>query len=181
MITCVETGSRIDAFVDGELSPTESVDVARHLAQCGAGDRTASRLLTLRDVVVAETERAVDALDLSGVWTRVEGAIDRAKAQGDWRERVAARRRIPRPAVWGGIAAIAASAALFLRTPAPPPAPAQIAKSEPAAAQPARTAKRLPNHVYIDRLAGKDIAVRREPKSGTTMIWVHHEVESNGW
>ena len=28
---------------------------------------------------------------------------------------------------------------------------------------------------------GKDINVYREKKSGTTMIWVNHEVESNGW
>jgi hypothetical protein len=33
------------------------------------------------------------------------------------------------------------------------------------------------NHAVIDRLTGKDIAVRREPKSGTTFIWVNHTVE----
>ena len=44
-----------------------------------------------------------------------------------------------------------------------------------------QTAKRPPNHVVIDRLAGKDIAVRRAKKDGTTMIWVNHEVERSGW
>ncbi len=32
------------------------------------------------------------------------------------------------------------------------------------------------NHTYIDRLTGKDITVRREPKDGTTVIWVNHTV-----
>jgi hypothetical protein len=52
------------------------------------------------------------------------------------------------------------------------PKPIAVAKND---------SKRLPNHVFIDRLAGKDIALRREAKSGTTMIWVNHEVERNGW
>ena len=37
------------------------------------------------------------------------------------------------------------------------------------------SASRLPpNHAYIDRLAGRDVLLRREPKSGTTLIWVNH-------
>ena len=39
----------------------------------------------------------------------------------------------------------------------------------------ASVSKRAVNHAYIDRLSGKDIAVRREPKSGTTIIWVSHQ------
>jgi hypothetical protein len=37
---------------------------------------------------------------------------------------------------------------------------------------------RFTNDADIDRLAGKDIAVRREPKSGTTIIWVNHLEEA---
>jgi hypothetical protein len=37
---------------------------------------------------------------------------------------------------------------------------------------------RSTNAADIDRLAGKDIAVRREPKSGTTIIWVNHLEEA---
>jgi hypothetical protein len=31
------------------------------------------------------------------------------------------------------------------------------------------------NQTFIDRLAGKGVAVRREPKSGTTIIWVNYD------
>src|SRR5262249_45306122 len=104
-------------------------------------------------------------------WPAVQAEIVRADAQTAWRERVAARRRFPvRLSLWGSAAAIAAGATLFFRLPV-----LQQATNEPV--QPAAAvrvaAKRLPNHVYIDRLAGKDIALRREPKSGTTIIWVN--------
>jgi hypothetical protein len=77
------------------------------------------------------------------------------------------------------VAAIAAGTMLYLR-PVSPHKPKQTASNAASAAQRGIN-KRLPNHVYIDRLAGKDIALRRESKSGTTMIWVNHEVESSGW
>jgi hypothetical protein len=149
------------------------------------------RLHAIREALADGSARAVDQLDLSGVWAQVDRAIARVEGQQVWRDlgrdRAAAKRGIlPRRLGWGAAAAIAAGTALFMRPvggpivgPVAPTAqvakggtPAQLAKAE---------SKRLPNHVYIDRLAGKDIALRREPKSGTTMIWVNHEVERNGW
>jgi hypothetical protein len=50
------------------------------------------------------------------------------------------------------------------------PPPAQIAKN-----------KRVPNHVIIDQLAGKDITLKRDDQKGGTMICVNHEVERSGW
>jgi anti-sigma factor RsiW len=179
MMTCTDAGPRIDGFVDGELPPAVSIDVARHVSQCRRCDATVQNLLAVREALVAETDRALAEVDLSRVWGHVEREMARADAQGAWRERVAVRRSVPRGFVWGTVAAIAAGTALFLR-PITGPAVLQVAKTAPTAAMRA-AAKRLPNHVYIDRLAGKDIALRRESKSGTTMIWVNHEVDSSGW
>jgi hypothetical protein len=138
-------------------------------------------MVLIRDALVGASERAVGAMDLSGVWPHVQREIARGEAQTAWRDRVAARRHVPRSVVWGTVAAMAAGIALLVRPTDPGSTRAAQVASRPVPVAAARVAKRLPNHVYIDRLAGKDIALRREPKSGTTMIWVNHEVESSGW
>jgi anti-sigma factor RsiW len=181
-MTCVDAGAHIDAFVDGELSPSASVDVARHVGQCARCDGAVRRLLTVREALIAESERAVAGLDLSRVWPSVDAETARLREQAAWRERRPSSRRLSRGMAWGtSIAAIAAGAALFLRVPGSPTAVPGLAKDATPVAATRVAAKRLPNHVLIDRLAGKDIALRREPKSGTTMIWVNHEVDGNGW
>ena len=48
---------------------------------------------------------------------------------------------------------------------APPP------ESRPAPA--VASYRALPNQTFFDRLTGKDLRVRREPRSGTTIIWVN--------
>jgi hypothetical protein len=141
------------------------------------------RLLAIREALADGSARAFYQLDLSGVWAQVDQAIGRIEGQQEWRDRAAAKRGIlPRRLAWGAAAAIAAGTALFLRPIGGPDAVTPMAGGKPVATQVAKAeSKRLPNHVYIDRLAGKDIALRREPKSGTTMIWVNHEVERSGW
>jgi anti-sigma factor RsiW len=176
-MSCTDVEALLDAFVDGELSPSISVDVARHAGQCASCDMIVRDMVLLRDALVGASERAVAALDLSRVWPHVESEIVRGEQQTAWRDRVAGRRRVSRGVVWGTIAAMAAGIALLVRPTDPVSTPGPIGK----VASVNRVDKRLPNHVYIDRLAGKDIALRREPKSGTTMIWVNHEVESSGW
>jgi len=190
-MTCADAAARIDGFVDGELSPSLAIDVARHLGQCPRCDASVQSLLAIREALADGSARAVDQLDLSGVWAQVDRAIARVEGQQEWRDlgrdRAAAKRGIlPRRLGWGAAAAIAAGTALFMRPVGGPVvgpvAPsAQVAKSGAPAQLAKAESKRLPNHVYIDRLAGKDIALRREPKSGTTMIWVNHEVERSGW
>ena len=182
-MTCADAAARIDGFVDGELSPSLAIDVARHLGQCRRCDASVQRLLAIREALADTSARAVDQLDLSGVWAQVDHAIAKVEGQQEWRDRTAAKRGIlPRRLAWGAAAAIAAGTALFLRPVGGPYAVTPMAGGKPVATQVAKAeSKRLPNHVYIDRLAGKDIALRREPKSGTTMIWVNHEVERSGW
>ena len=174
MTTCGDTAEHIEAFIDGALEPSASVEVARHLGQCVRCDQAMRGLLGLREALVAESDRVASTLDLSGVWPAVERNLMRVAEQTAWRQRVAARRRgLPRGVAWGAVAALAAGMVLFLRSTDGPAPVMTVAK--------ASATKRLPNHVFIDRLAGKDIALRREPKSGTTMIWVNHEVERSGW
>jgi hypothetical protein len=187
-MTCADAAARIDGFVDGELSPSLAIDVARHLGQCRRCDASVQRLLAIREALADGSARAVDQLDLSGVWAQVDQAIAKVEGQQEWRDRAAAKRGVlPRRLAWGAAAAIAAGTALFMRpvggreTVGPIAPVAQVAKGGAQAQLAKVESKRLPNHVYIDRLAGKDIALRREPKSGTTMIWVNHEVERSGW
>ena len=176
---CAAARERFDAFVDGELPPSGSVEVARHLSGCAPCDRQVQAMLAMRDALAAESDRALAGLDFSGVWPAVEKAIERDDAQRIWRERGAAGRRgLSRGLTWGAVAAMAAGTMLFLR---PATKPGHVAGTQGTPPAATRVAKRQPNHVLIDRLAGKDIALRRESKSGTTMIWVNHEVESSGW
>jgi anti-sigma factor RsiW len=180
-MTCADAGARIDAFVDGELSPSASVEVARHVGQCTRCDGAVRRLLGVRDALIAESERALAGLDLSRVWSNVHAKTAELDAQAAWRMRRPSQGRVTRGMAWGtSIAAIAAAATLFFRPGAIPVVPGLASKTPPVTVAKA-TQKRPPNHVFIDRLAGKDIALRREPKSGTTMIWVNHEVDGSGW
>jgi len=178
-MTCADAAPRIDGFVDGELNPSLAIDVARHLGQCQRCDASVQRLLAIREALADTSSRAVDQLDLSGVWAQVDRAITKVEGQQVWRDRAAAKRGVmPRRLAWGAAAAIAAGMALFLRPVAGPEMPVPGPSK---GVQQAQAPKRPPNHVVIDRLAGKDIAVRRAKKDGTTMIWVNHEVERSGW
>jgi anti-sigma factor RsiW len=178
---CTEVGELIEAFVDSELPPEELLQVARHAGQCGRCDGVVRDLLAVREAVIADTSRLIDGVDLSRVWAGVDAAITRTDGQAEWRRRGEARRATfggRRVTIWGSMAAIAAGVALFVGMPpggerkrvAVTQPPTQIAKN-----------KRIPNHVIIDQLAGKDITLKRDDQKGGTMIWVNHEVERSGW
>jgi len=123
----------------------------------------------LRESVAWLVEGEGRTLDLSGVWPAVAATIPRSTRRRHRGSIVP--RQLP---VWGAVMALAASVLLWLGSTGQPPAhaPKQIASVEQSA-----TRARAANHAVIDRLTGKDIAVRREPKSGTTVIWVNHTVE----
>ena len=176
MMSCTDVAGLLEPFVDSELTPATLLDVARHAGHCASCEAQVADLLAVREAVVAGSERAIAGLDLSAVWPHVAREMERIDAQTAWRARSEGRRVSRRLVVWGSVAAIAAGAMLMMRGPLLPTGAPVAGDGAPAA--PTRVAKRLPNSVYIDRLAGKDIALRREPKSGTTMIWVHHEVQN---
>src|SRR5262245_19680209 len=187
-MTCSDVEQLLDGFVDTELPAAQLLHVARHAAGCAACDTAIRDLAALRQSVTALVEREAAALDLSGVWPAVEAAIAPPVTR---RARVLPlRRTIPAAPLWGALMALAASVFVWLSGPSTELA-TQVATQVASANRPAPAVRagtvratrstttpmrpmRLNNDADIDRLAGKDIAVRREPKSGTTIIWVNH-------
>lgn len=155
MTSCSDVETRLDAFVDSELSPTEQIDVARHLAGCPPCDAAVERLLTLRERLCAMTD-AVTA-SLPSVWPAVSERID---AEVRWRSR---RARAPLGAMpmWAAGMAMAAAALLFLR----------VMGSGGDVAPP--RAERMARSAVIERVVG-NVDVRRDVKSGAPIILVNH-------
>ncbi|MBI3629205.1 MAG: zf-HC2 domain-containing protein [Candidatus Rokubacteria bacterium] len=162
-MTCRDVEQLLGHFVDAELPPPMLLAVARHAGSCAACDQAARELTELHEAIAHTVEADVAGFDFSRVWPEVERRItpERPRVAGGWR-------RISSTPLWGGALAAAASALFFLQMPANV---TQVAtsKPKPAIVKPDR------NQAFIDRLAGKRVAVRREPKSGTTMIWVNYD------
>jgi anti-sigma factor RsiW len=158
-MTCGDVDTLLDAFLDSELPPPMLVSVARHAAACAVCDETIRSFTTLRDSVADTVRRDAAAVDLSGLWARIDGAIDGDQRRRRWTGRVRGTR------VWVAGFAMAAAVTLIVLS-VLPTAPTQVAGG--------KVQRVPPNHAYIDRLAGRDVLLRREPKSGTTLIWVNH-------
>jgi len=164
-MTCRDVEQLLGHFVDAELPPPQLLAVARHAGSCAACDQAARELTELHEAIAHTVEAEVAGFDFSRVWPEVERRItpERPQVAGGWR-------RISSTPLWGGMLAIAASALFFLQMPANTPPVVVQQKTKPAVSRPDR------NQAFIDRLAGgKRVAVRREPKSGTTMIWVNYD------
>lgn len=184
-MACPDIEHLLDAFVDSELAPAQLLEVAQHAASCATCEVAIGELTALRQSVAALVEQESSRLDLSRVWPAVEATIGRsAMERGAPARVVPLRRSVPALSACGALAALAASVFFWVQ-PAPrslgPVAPrSQVTSRLPAggvevASVSKARAIRSMNHADIDRLSGKDIAVRREPKSGTTIIWVSHE------
>lgn len=164
-MTCADVDRLVDAFIDTELPPGQMIAVARHAGTCQGCDAAIRDLEALRHAMGGAIEAEVDGLDLSGVWPSVAVTVDAAAAR---RAKVRHIRQLP---VWGVALALAASLVAFLMPGEQPVQRADVHRPRPAS----RLAS-LPNYAQIDRLAGKNIAVRRVPKDGTTVIWVNQQV-----
>jgi anti-sigma factor RsiW len=186
-MTCSDIEQLLDAFVDTELSPPQLLDVARHAASCAACDRAIRDLTGLRQSVAALVERESRELDLSGIWPAVDAAIQVSTRSAT--RVVPFGRRVQAAPLWGALVALAASVFVWLSGPSSELATrmshemssevaTQVASADRHVAATANVSPvrlmRASNDADIDRLSGKDIAVRREPKSGTTIIWVNH-------
>lgn len=101
-MTCTELDARLDAYLDGDLSPADHAAVERHLAACGACAALHTDLVALR-----ERARAVprEVPPPPAVWTAV------SRAARDRRPSLFAVRSVPaRLTPWG----LAAAAALLV-------------------------------------------------------------------
>lgn len=160
-LRCAEVEELLDAFVDAELPGPTLLAIARHAGGCPPCDQAIQGLEALRQVVGEAGNAAADALDLSSVWPAVAAEVERADARRRWQRRV----RAVRAPLWGALA-IAAAAVLFLRS---APVDAPTARSD---GPRTRTVATRPNQASVDRLVGKSVRLRREPRTGTMMIWV---------
>lgn len=166
-MTCADVDHLLDPFIDTELPPGQMLAVARHAGTCPACDAMLRDFEIMRQSLGSHVQAEVDELDLSGIWPAVAVEVDAAIER---RSRWMSRRQLRKAPVWGVAFALAASLVLFFR---PVEQPRQMADTpKPRLGRLAS----LPNYAQIERLAGKNIAVRREPKDGTTMIWVNHQV-----
>ena len=159
-MTCADVERLVDAFTDAELPASTMLAVARHAAGCSTCDDSVRLLQALHESVAGAVRADVDSLDLSRVWPAVAAAADRVDARRSWSRRARAV-----PAAAAGALAVAAAAVFWLQSARVAPTPDTV---------PTIVASRvLPNQAFIDRLAGKDLRLRREPRSGTTIIWVN--------
>ncbi len=158
-MTCSDVATLLNAFTDAELPAPMMLAVARHAGGCDACDAVVRRVGALHDAVASSIDAEVDTLDFSGVWPAVAAAADATDARRSWRSRL---RLLPGALV--AATAVAATALVWFRgVPAERVAPpTRVA-----------TARALPNQAFIDRLAGKDVKLRRDSRSGTTIIWVN--------
>ncbi|TMA99544.1 MAG: zf-HC2 domain-containing protein [Deltaproteobacteria bacterium] len=156
-MTCADVERLVDAFADAELPAPTLLAVARHAAGCSTCDESVRGLQELHESVTRVVRAEVDALDLADVWPAVAAAADRVDARRSWSRRARAV-----PAAAAGALAVAAAAVFWLQS-------ARVAPPR----DPTPAHRTLSNQAFIDRLAGKDLRLRREPRSGTTIIWVN--------
>ena len=157
-MTCGDVETLLDAFLDSELPPPMLVAVARHAGGCGACDETIRSLTSLRDAVADTVRRDAEAVDLSGLWSRIEGAMESVDQRRRWRERL---RGAP---MWVAGLAVAAGLALVAMNVPVPTKSIQIARGN----------SYPRNHAILDRVAGRQVGVRQGPKDGTTVIFVNY-------
>jgi anti-sigma factor RsiW len=161
-MTCGDVERLLDAFIDRELPAPMLLEVARHASACPPCDATVRQFATLGDLIGRTLAGDAAALDLAPVWPAVARRIERTTRWRWWAERL---RTVP---AWGVAAAALAASALFWLEASSPPARRAVRVA----------ATRLrPDQAVIDRLAGKHVTVRSEPKAGMTMIWVDYPVE----
>jgi len=156
-MTCGDVETLLDGFLDSELPPPMLVAIARHAGGCSTCDQAIRSLTAVREALAETVRRDAEAVDLSGLWSHVDAAIESTQRRRLWSERLRGA-----PAVAAGLAMAAALALVVLNV---------QSTSEVSSVRPSRVP---PNHAYIDRLAGRDVLLRREQKSGTTVIWVNH-------
>jgi anti-sigma factor RsiW len=155
-LTCAEVRELLDPFLDAELPATMLLAVARHAGSCAVCDAEVREGSALHDAIEATLQSEAETLDLSRVWPTVAARTERV----DRRRR--ARRLAAVPVFGAAGLALAASALLWFRAPAP--VPERVASARP-----------RPNHAVIDRLRSEaaDVAVRRDRKNGTMLIMVN--------
>ena len=161
-MTCAEAAELLDAFVDAELPGPVLLAVARHAGGCATCDQALREVTEVREAVEQTLRAEADALDLSGVWRRVEHDIRGIERRRPWVRRL---RLVP---AWGAAAALAAGLAVWMRAPEH---------------EPERLVRARPNQANIERLEsipGARVGIVKDRKLGTTLIMISAPADEVG-
>jgi anti-sigma factor RsiW len=152
---CTDAQPQLDAFVDTEIPPRELVEVARHVAECVTCDARVKQLMVLHDIVQDVTEADMSGIDLAGLWTGVEAALD-AQAAGGAGGTV---RRLPLrgASLWVAGMAMAAGVMLFMGAGGEPPVTSPMMVAAP----------RTP---VIERYVGVSTSIKKDDQTGARLI-----------
>ena len=167
-VTCAEASELLDAFVDAELPAPMLLAVARHAGGCAACDEALRQRSALHDAVERVAREDAEELDLSGVWPGVSARIERDEVA---RMRIRRLRQVP---AWAAVAAIAAGAVFWLRTPLPTTVPPQVATVSNVSNVSRVVARPRANRAVIERIDSDAarVQLRSERRDGTTLIMV---------
>jgi anti-sigma factor RsiW len=176
-VTCKKFESNVDAYLDSMLTGADLARAEKHLRSCRSCEQTVTQLQEARVLLTTAVAERVAAVDLSGLWERVEAELEPAlpaRSPG-WAGRLAARART----VWAGMdatwqlkpmrvgawVAAAAAAALLISYAQPEPQGVQVALHGGSYSRPVR----------IDSLevaAGHTVSTWVRPRTKTRVIWV---------
>jgi len=170
-MTCREVGNLLGPFIDGELDSSQHETISLHVASCSACAAAAERESELGRLVASALQGKVSRVDFSGFWSALERRLALEEGRASWFER--ARRYlqetavVPRLALAGAFAAaVVASAVLFTDD-----------RTDPRLENPPVVASSVGRAVRLNRVraAGGTLAVLREPRYDTTVLWVSAE------
>lgn len=90
MLTCNSVRKELERFVDGELREKERLEVETHLLTCNECEAQIEGILTLREALRDTVREAVNEVNFSSLWSKVEAEIDRPRALSPWQKFVEA-------------------------------------------------------------------------------------------
>ncbi len=122
-MNCEKYQEMISAFIDGELSVEEELNLHDHLAGCDSCRQLAYDIRQLRDVISAEDQTKMPAPIEKKILTRI--TADRRKKVGLFNF-IGGYYRVPRGAAWATLVLLVALAINTIVNPFSPPRQAEI-------------------------------------------------------
>lgn len=170
-MTCREVGNLLGPFIDGELDSPQHETISLHVASCSACAAAAEREGELGRLVASTIEGEVSRVDFSGFWSALERRLALEEGRVSWLER--ARRYVqetavvPRLALAGAFAAAVLVSAVFFTDD----------RTDPRLKEPPVVVSSVGRAVRLNRVraGGGTLAVLREPRYDTMVLWVSAE------
>lgn len=170
-MTCREVGNLLGPFIDGELDSPQHETISLHVASCSACAAAAEREGELGRLVASTLKGELSRVDFSGFWDALEQRLALEERPASWLERV--RRYVqetalvPRLALAGAFAAAVLLSAVFFADD----------HTDPRFVKPPVVVSSVGHAVRVNRVRarGGTLAVLREPRYDTTVLWVSAE------